>query len=120
MGQLRPLGTRSICCSEARAVTIKALLAPRSVAVLGASERASVGRGIVDALERIDWNFYAHPRGSDDESLEAIHGRMRRWLGRMLRRHAGSEVVAISHGDPILILAGTLQGLPLVAADPAE
>jgi broad specificity phosphatase PhoE len=40
---------------------------------------------------------------------------MRRWLGRMLRRHAGSEVVAVSHGDPILILAGTLQGLPLVA-----
>jgi len=38
---------------------------------------------------------------------------MRRWLGRMLRRHAGSEVLGVSHGDPILILAGTLSGLPL-------
>ena len=34
-------------------MTIEALLSPRSVAVLGASERASVGRGMVDALERI-------------------------------------------------------------------
>jgi broad specificity phosphatase PhoE len=43
-----------------------------------------------------------------------IHDRMLRWLKRMLARHAGSEVVGVSHGDPILILAGTLQGLPLV------
>ena len=38
---------------------------------------------------------------------------MQRWLERMLRRHAGAEVVGVSHGDPILILAGTLMGLPL-------
>jgi broad specificity phosphatase PhoE len=69
----------------------------------------------IEALERIGWNFYAHPRGSDDESLKAIHDRMSRWLKRALRRHAGSEIVGVSHGDPILILAGTLQGLPLSA-----
>jgi broad specificity phosphatase PhoE len=39
---------------------------------------------------------------------------MHRWLQRMLRRHAGAEVVGVSHGDPILILAGSLRGLPLV------
>ena len=66
------------------------------------------------ALERINWDFYAHPRGADDESLQMIHDRMLRWLDRVLRRHAGSEVVGVSHGDPILILAGTLQGLPLI------
>src|SRR5579859_1239035 len=35
---------------------------------------------------------------------------------RMLRRHAGTEVVGVSHGDPILILAGTLAGLRLEPA----
>ena len=65
-------------------------------------------------LESIDWDFYAHPRGAGDESLQMIHNRMQRWLNRMLQRHAGSEVVGVSHGDPILILAGTLRGLPLV------
>ena len=42
-------------------MTIKALLAPRSVAVLGASERASVGRGMVDALERIGFAGAIYP-----------------------------------------------------------
>jgi acyl-CoA synthetase (NDP forming) len=42
-------------------VTIKALLAPQSVAVLGASERASVGRGMVEALERIGFAGAIYP-----------------------------------------------------------
>ena len=42
-------------------MTIKALLTPRSVAVLGASERASVGRGMVDALERIGFDGAIYP-----------------------------------------------------------
>jgi broad specificity phosphatase PhoE len=65
------------------------------------------------ALEQIDWDLYAHPRQPDDDTLQAIHDRMQRWLRRMLRRHAGHEVVGVSHGDPILILVGTLMGLPL-------
>ncbi len=66
------------------------------------------------SLEQIDWDFYAHPRGRDDESLQMISDRMHRWLGRVLHRHAGAEAVGVSHGDPILILAGSLRGLPLV------
>jgi broad specificity phosphatase PhoE len=67
----------------------------------------------LDALERINFDFYAHPRDAADESLQMIHDRMQRWLRRVLRRHIGSEVVGVSHGDPILILAGTLAGLRL-------
>jgi broad specificity phosphatase PhoE len=65
------------------------------------------------ALEQIGWDFYTNPRDPGDETLRAIHDRMLRWLHRMLRRHAGGEVVGVSHGDPILILVGTLSGLPL-------
>src|SRR5438105_8174596 len=65
-------------------------------------------------LEQIDWDFYGHPRAADDESLPMIHNRMQRWLKHMLRRHAGAEVLGVSHGDPVLILAGTLRGLPLI------
>jgi broad specificity phosphatase PhoE len=66
------------------------------------------------SLEQIDWDFYANPRGADDESLQMIRDRMHRWLQRILRRHAGGEVLGVSHGDPVLVLAGTLRGLPLV------
>jgi len=65
------------------------------------------------ALERIQWDFYTNPRSPEDEGLEAIYTRMRRWLDRVLRRHPESEVVGVSHGDPILILVGALRGLPL-------
>ncbi|HET6314959.1 MAG TPA: histidine phosphatase family protein [Chloroflexota bacterium] len=68
------------------------------------------------SLERINWDFYAHPRSDDDESLRMVHDRMQRWLGRMLRRHAGGDVLGVSHGDPILILIGALRGLPLDAS----
>jgi broad specificity phosphatase PhoE len=64
-------------------------------------------------LERINWDFYSNPRAADDESLQAIHDRMHRWLSRVLRRHAGREVVGVGHGDPMLILVGSLSGLPL-------
>jgi broad specificity phosphatase PhoE len=67
----------------------------------------------LEALERMNFDFYAHPFGSGDESLEMIRDRMLRWLQRVLRRHAGAEVLGVSHGDPLLILAGTLAGLPL-------
>ena len=68
----------------------------------------------LQSLEQIDWDFYGNPRATGDESLQMIHDRMHRWLGRMLRRHAGRDVLGVSHGDPILILAGSLRGLPLV------
>ena len=65
------------------------------------------------ALERIDWDFYTNPRHPGDESLRAIQLRMLRWLKRVRDRHRGGEVVGVGHGDPILILVGTLRGLPL-------
>ena len=70
------------------------------------------GQPLAD-LERINWDFYANPRGKDDETIQAIFERMHRWLQRVLRRYAGAEVVGVSHGDPILILVGHLRGLPL-------
>jgi broad specificity phosphatase PhoE len=65
------------------------------------------------ALEQIGWDFYTNPRHPGDESLRVIQQRMLRWLKRAQDRHSGGEVVAVSHGDPILILVGTLRGLPL-------
>jgi acetate---CoA ligase (ADP-forming) len=47
--------------AETRPVTLQPLLAPRSVAVLGASERPSVGRGMVEALERIGFGGVIYP-----------------------------------------------------------
>jgi broad specificity phosphatase PhoE len=65
-------------------------------------------------LEEINYEIYGNPRSPDDESMQMIHDRMQRWLERVLRRHTGADVLGVSHGDPVLILAGALRGLPLV------
>jgi broad specificity phosphatase PhoE len=70
----------------------------------------------VEVLEAIHWDLYGHPRTPADETLQMIARRMRRWLDRVLRRHAGNHVVGVSHGDPILVLIGMLRGLPLAPA----
>lgn len=67
----------------------------------------------LEVLKGIDWDIYGHSRHPDDDSLQSIADRMHRWLRRVLKRHAGQEVLGVSHGDPILILVGTLSGLPL-------
>jgi broad specificity phosphatase PhoE len=64
-------------------------------------------------LESVDWDFYTSPRDPEDESLQTIYVRMQRWLKRVLKRHHGSDVLGVSHGDPILVLVGALTGLPL-------
>jgi broad specificity phosphatase PhoE len=67
----------------------------------------------LESLQQIDWDFYTNPRAAGDESLGTIQERMLRWHKRVLRRHNGTEVLGVSHGDPILVLVGTLTGLPL-------
>lgn len=65
------------------------------------------------ALQGIDWDFYGNQRHPQDESMADVRDRMRRWLARVLARHAGGEVVGVTHGDPILILVADLRGLPM-------
>ena len=43
-----------------------------------------------------------------------IANRMERFLTQARRRHKGQTVVAVSHGDPIIILRAKVLGLPLV------
>ncbi len=64
-------------------------------------------------LDGIGWEIYAERRSPDDETMEAILKRMRRWLSRVARRHPGGEVLGVTHGDPLLILLAGLRGLPL-------
>ncbi len=118
------LATRPIA-----AVYSSPMLRARQTAALVAHQHPSAGPAHVDvdlheirsgwqgeplsAIDGIAWDFYAHPRGAADESLAAIRDRMQRWVGRVLKRHAGGEVVGVSHGDPVLVLVAALKGLLL-------
>lgn len=73
-------------------------------------------------LAAIGWDYYANPFHAEDETIEQIRDRMLRWVRRVVRRHAGGEVVGVSHGDPLLVALAALRGLPMELASirPAE
>lgn len=67
----------------------------------------------MEELNAIGWDFFANRLAPSDDTLETIRDRTRRWRQRVLRRHAGGEIVGVTHGDPILVTLADLRGLPL-------
>lgn len=59
------------------------------------------------------FSTYANGRGDLDESLEQVRARMERFVALARRRHAGQQIVCVSHGDPITVLRVALSGRPL-------
>src|SRR3989344_7974001 len=58
-----------------------------------------------EELEREQWNFYRfseHTRGGG-EHLRDIWKRMRQFLLETAKKHRGQEVLAVSHGEPIMV-----------------
>lgn len=62
------------------------------------------------------FSTYDDRRAPDDEAMADIAARMLRFVARVGRRHPGTCVVAVSHGDPITILRVALRGQPLTLA----
>lgn len=62
------------------------------------------------------FSTYSARRADGDESIEQVRERMERFVALARRRHAGQQVVCVSHGDPITILRVALAGQPLDVA----
>lgn len=58
-------------------------------------------------------NLYEPPHGAADETMEEIAARVDRALRRLARRHPGSTLCCVSHGDPIVIAHALYKGLPM-------
>lgn len=63
--------------------------------------------------EPLRFNYYMPPRQPGDETLAQLFERMHRFVRRVLKRHPGQTVVAVSHGDPLVALRVGLEGRPL-------
>jgi broad specificity phosphatase PhoE len=70
------------------------------------------GRTHLD-LEVHDFNFYGNPLGPDDESLEDIEARLRKFVRRVRKRHPGETVVAVTHGDIVMVARAIYLRMPL-------
>jgi len=64
-------------------------------------------------LEEIRFNFYGNPLHESDETLDEIWERIQKFVRQARARHKGETVVAVSHGDPVIIARAGYLGLPI-------
>lgn len=68
------------------------------------------GKPNVMMYER-DWNFYTPDLIEEGgETLPDIWKRMNSFIREVLRKHPGKEIVAVSHGDPIMVVRAKHSG----------
>lgn len=70
----------------------------------------------IATLDARGWNFYEPPRHADDETIPAIFARVRRFARRVVARHPGATVAAVTHGDILRIARAGFAGEPLALA----
>ncbi len=75
------------------------------------------GLPLAEGIAR-NWDLYTGNQ-SPHESVEDILRRMLQFTFKVRQRHAGQEVVAVTHGDPIGFLMLWAQGRPVTAANKA-
>lgn len=65
-----------------------------------------------DFLESIDWNLYENLEDGY-ERAEDIMSRVQKFTAQMRKKHAGQEIVAVTHGDIVLFVQMWARNLPL-------
>lgn len=67
-----------------------------------------------DYIRSINLDFYTDSyRSEGDERLEDIEERMMEFFRQMHQKHTGENIVAVTHGDPIIITTTMLNNIPL-------
>lgn len=74
-------------------------------------------QGKPNSIMKPGFSFYEPLVEESDESMEAVYGRLSRFLQRVVRRHAGQTVVVVTHADPITIMRLGLLQLPLTVSN---
>lgn len=64
-------------------------------------------------LDPFHFDFYSNPFSESDEKLEALWGRIERFVGRVRRKHAGQTIVAVTHGDVVFLVRSCFRGMPV-------
>lgn len=59
-------------------------------------------------------NIYASSKNKIiGETIEQLSERMQKFITKIIKSHAGKNIVAVSHGDPIMIVKAHVEKLPI-------
>jgi broad specificity phosphatase PhoE len=64
-------------------------------------------------LARFHFNYYDNLMRPTDENLDALWARIKRFMRLFRRRHAGEQLVAVTHGDICHLARAGFRGLPI-------
>jgi len=68
-------------------------------------------------VRSIDYNVFADPkRNITGDTIYGILSRMEHFITTVTTSYSGKNIVAVSHGDPIMILKAKVLGLPMINA----
>lgn len=56
--------------------------------------------------------YFSSQRGTSDETMEQIAARMKQFVLFALKKYSEKSIIAISHGDPCMILRAAIKHLP--------
>lgn len=61
-----------------------------------------------------NFNLFASPTNNIiGETIEDVAQRMQKFIFEVIKNHAGKNIVAVTHGDPIMIVKAQTKGLPM-------
>lgn len=68
----------------------------------------------ISEMMKTNWDTYSPGiRVGDDESIDDVLGRFIDFCSMVERHHPEQSIVAVSHGDPIMMLKSYVNGLPV-------
>lgn len=66
-------------------------------------------------VANINYNVFAEPgKHIQGETIEDVSNRMQHFIHTMIKKHPGKNIVAVSHGDPIMLVKAAIKGLPII------
>ncbi|HEX8931597.1 MAG TPA: histidine phosphatase family protein [Patescibacteria group bacterium] len=67
-------------------------------------------------IKTLNYDVFASSAKKDiqGETIEEVLTRMQKFVTSIINNHAGEKIVAVSHGDPIMLIKAALEGLPII------
>lgn len=64
-------------------------------------------------LDALQSEVYLKPLNPSDETIEQLAHRMQDFIATLIKQYPGKQIVAVSHGDPIMALKTMIEKRPL-------
>jgi broad specificity phosphatase PhoE len=67
-----------------------------------------------NSISKLDYDVFAGP-GKDikGETIEDVYNRSQQFIHKMIKKYPGKKIVAVSHGDLLMLVKANLTGLPI-------